>query len=48
MIYHQLKCVIEINLKKTIEKCNINIAKLTGYGNCDKRKKEFDQLKVYM
>ena len=32
------------NLKKTIEKCNINITKLSSYGNCDKRKEEFHQL----
>ena len=46
MIYHQLS-VIEI-IKKTIEKCNINITKLTSCGNCDKRKKEFDQLMLCM
>ena len=27
-------------LKKTIEKCNIDVKKLPGYGNCDKRKRQ--------
>ena len=25
--------------KKTMEKCNIDVKKLPGYGNCDKRKR---------
>ena len=34
--------------KKILKNSNINIKRLLAYGNCDKRKKEFDQLKLSM
>ena len=34
--------------KKILKDCNINAITLPGYGNCDKRKKEFHQLKLSM
>ena len=34
--------------KKILKNSNINIKRLLGYGNCDKRKKEFGQLKLTM
>ena len=55
MIIYGFKCdkINDISLieeidQKILKYFNINIKRLLGYGNCDKRKKEFGQLKSSM